>query len=197
MHALGHSDTGKFAWDPKRVVKCYLTNNSVISFRYFDSFFHLCLCGACGYPHPSFKLFRLNYSALRYVLWSGRSKTNEILCLILKSFLVPIQVRGIVTILIEKEKEKEKNETRKSVWRDLEKVNIIENTIRRWTRKNAKRLVRLKVSRNHIYSHLYFFSLYIFIYIYIYFVFIYLYTVGGGKVTAPTGRENRPRIVEE
>lgn len=58
--------------------------------------------------HPSFKLFRLNYSALRYVLWSGRSKTNETLCLILKSFLVPVQVRGVLTILVEKKKEKKK-----------------------------------------------------------------------------------------
>lgn len=58
--------------------------------------------------HPSFKLFRLNYSALRYVLWSGRSKTNETLCLILKSFLVPVQVRGVLTILVEKKKRKRK-----------------------------------------------------------------------------------------
>lgn len=68
--------------------------------------------------HPSFKLFRLNYSALRYVLWSGRSKTNETLCLILKSFLVPVQVRGILTNLIEKKKKKKEiNETEKSVTR--------------------------------------------------------------------------------
>ena len=58
--------------------------------------------------HPSFKLFRLNYSALRYVLWSGRSKTNETLCLILKSFLVPVQVRGVLTNLVEKKKRKRK-----------------------------------------------------------------------------------------
>lgn len=58
--------------------------------------------------HPLFKLFRLNYSALRYVLWSGRSKTNETLCLILKSFLVPVQVRGVLTILVEKKKRKRK-----------------------------------------------------------------------------------------
>lgn len=118
MHALGHSDTGKFAWDPKRVVKCYLTNNSVISFRYFDSFFFFTFVERVVTHHPLFKLFRLNYSALRYVLWSGRSKTNETLCLILKSFLVPVQVRGILTNLIEKKKKKKEiNETEKSVTR--------------------------------------------------------------------------------
>lgn len=196
MHALGHSDTGKFAWDPKRVVKCYLTNNSVISFRYFDSFFHLCLCGACGYPHPSFKLFHLNYSALRYVLWSGRSKTNETLCLILKSFLVPVQVRGIVTILIEKEKKKRKKRNSKKCVTRSRKSKYHwkhDTTMNRKKRRDSSDLRCLVTT----YIRIYIFFPYIYLYIYIYFVFIYLYTVGGGKVTAPTGRENRPRIVEE
>lgn len=56
--------------------------------------------------------------------------------------------------------------------------------------KIAKRFVRLRVPRNHIYSHLYFFM---YIYIYILCIYIYLYTVGRSKVTVPARREHRPR----